>query len=403
MIQKKKIYLDYSATTPCDSAVLSKMLPYFTQNFGNSGSRSHSFGWEAEAAVEEARETFAYSIGVKAKNVIFTSGATESNNIAIKGVSEYLKENRGKNHIITLQTEHKCVIDSCSYLSQRGYEVTYLPVRSNGLVDLELLKAAIKKETGLVSVAWVHNEIGVIQPIQDIATICAERGVVFHSDAAQAFGRIPLNLSQTRVDLVSFSGHKMYGPKGIGALYIKPGVRLSKFISGGGQEKGLRSGTLPVPLCVGLGEAARIANGLFDSEYQKAVRFRDYMYNEIMKLPDVHLNGDFDQRVPHNLNFSFGGVEGESLMMCVPHLALSSGSACTSGSLEPSYVIGSLGLEHELVHTAIRIVTGRFTSIEDIIEATDDLVGAVQKMRNMSPLWHLKQSGVDLNTIHWTE
>ena len=284
----ERIYLDYSATTPCDPRVLRKMIPYFTEKFGNSGSRSHSFGWEAEDAVENARRQLALSIGAQSKSVIFTSGATEANNIAIKGAAEYLRINRNRRHVITVSTEHKCVIESCKYLESHGFSVTYLPVRSDGLVDMDLLVQAIRAETALISIAWVHNEIGVIQPIAAIGRICKDRGILLHTDAAQAFGRVAINMEEVDVDLMSLSGHKVYGPKGIGALYIRPGTRLSKFISGGGQEKGLRSGTLPVPLCVGFGEAAQIANELRVSEWERATEMQRYIYNEIMQLEDVH-------------------------------------------------------------------------------------------------------------------
>lgn len=400
----KNIYLDYSATTPCDLLVLEKMIPYFTDRFGNSSSRSHSFGWDAEVAVEKARAQIATCLKVEPKNIIFTSGATESNNIAIKGAAEYLKINRGKNHIITLEIEHKCVIDSCAYLENRGFEVTYLKVGPDGIVDLELFTSSIKENTGIVSIAWVHNEIGVIQPVHEIAEICRARGIIFHTDAAQALGRVPIDMHNTQIDLMSLSGHKIYAPKGIGVLYKRSTARLAKVISGGGQESGLRSGTIPVPLCVGMGEAAEMAVQLQETEWNRMTKLQDYMYTKIMQsLGDVHLNGSFTKRIPHNLNFSFGGVEGESLMMTIPHIAVSSGSACTSGSLEPSYVISALGLEHELVHTAIRIVIGRYTTFEEIEQATHDIIEAVNKRRAMSPLWHMKQQGIDLSTVHWTE
>lgn len=401
-MEDKQIYLDYSATTPCDPMVVAAMMPYFTERFGNAGSRSHSFGWDAEAAVEDARGKAASAINAAARDIIFTSGATESNNIAIKGAAEYLKKNRGKNHIITLVTEHKCVIESCSYMEEHGFDVTYLDVRHDGIVDLNALNDAIRDDTALISIAWVHNEIGIIQPIMEIAEICRRRGVLFHSDAAQALGRVEIDLEKYQIDLVSFSGHKIYAPKGIGALYVRPGVRLQRVISGGGQEKGIRSGTLAVPLCVAMGEAATIAENMREAEWYRMLELRTYMLECIMhELPDVHLNGSLNNRVPHNLNLSFACVEGESLMMYLKNIAVSSGSACTSGSLEPSYVISALGGSDELVHSAIRIVFGRYTTREEVEIATDKIIHAVRKLRDMSPLWSMKQSGIDLQSIQW--
>jgi cysteine desulfurase len=397
-----RIYMDYSATTPVAEEVLDSMIPYFTQKFGNAGSRNHSFGWEAEEATEEARSRIAKVIKADSKEVIFTSGATESNNIAIKGAAKYLKKNKGKNHIITLGIEHKCVIESCSYLENEGFKVTYLEVGPNGIVDMNQLYDAITKETGLVSIAMVHNEIGVIQPIEYIGRLCRDKGIIFHTDAAQALGRVEIDVEKCCIDLLSLSAHKFYGPKGVGALYVRRGVRLDRVVSGGGQEKGIRSGTLPVPLCVGMGVAATIAEQKRESEWQRMIQLRDYMHNRIMKeLPEVSLNGDFVQRVPHNLNYNFAYVEGESLMMYLKGVAVSSGSACTSGSLEPSYVVSALGTPEELVHSAIRLVFGRYTTMEEVKEVTDRIINAVNLLRSISPLWSMRQKGLDISQVKW--
>jgi cysteine desulfurase len=398
------IYLDYQATTPCDPRVVAAMLPYFTEKFGNPHSRNHSFGWEAEEGVENARRQVASIIGADEKEVIFTSGATESNNLALKGVAHFHKDK--KNHIITTVTEHKCILDSARHLEMEGFEVTYLPVQQNGLVDLEQLKAAITDKTVIVSVMAVNNEIGVIQPLAEIGKICRARGVYFHTDAAQAVGKIPLDVNAMNIDLMSISGHKIYGPKGIGALYVrrKPRVRLEASIHGGGQERGMRSGTLPTPLCVGLGEACAIAEREMGAEAERLKYLSDRMYKKITEqLPEVFLNGDREQRIPGNLNISFAYVEGEGLMMGIKDLAVSSGSACTSASLEPSYVLRALGVEEELAHTSLRLGIGRFTTEQDIDYAVEHIVQSVNRLRAMSPLWEMAQEGIDIKSIQWAE
>lgn len=402
-MDKKQIYLDYQSTTPCDPRVLEKMMPYFCEDFGNPHSRNHAHGWVAEDAAEEAREQIADLIGASAKEVIFTSGATESNNLAIKGAAHFYKEL--KNHIITVVTEHKCVLDSCRHLEQEGFDVTYLPVQENGLIDLEELKAAITDKTVLVSIMAVNNEIGVIQPIKEIGEICRERGVFYHCDAAQAVGKIPMDVDEMKIDLMSISGHKLYGPKGIGALYVrrkKPRVRLVPLINGGGQERGMRSGTLAPALCVGLGEACRIAGQDMEEDTKKIKmlqdRFMAKIYNE---LDEVYLNGDLQQRIPGNINISFAYVEGEGLMMGMKELSISSGSACTSASLEPSYVLRALGVEEELAHTSLRIGFGRFTTEEEMDYAANKIISVVKKLREMSPLYEMAQEGIDLRTIEW--
>jgi len=396
------IYLDYQATTPMDPRVLEAMMPYFTHKFGNSGSRSHAYGWEAEEGTEKARAQVAKLIGADEKEVIFTSGATESNNLAIRGVAEFYKDR--KNHIITTVTEHKCVLDTCRHLEQQGFEVTYLPVQKNGLVDLEQLRAAITDKTVVVSVMAVNNEIGVIQPLAEIGAICREKKTFFHTDAAQAAGKIPLDVEAMNIDLMSISGHKIYGPKGIGALYVrrKPRVRLVPLIVGGGQERGFRSGTLPTPLCVGLGEAAEIAMKEMDGEAKRLKKLQDRMLKGLRdKLPEIYVNGDLEHRIPGNLNISFAYVEGESLMMGIKGLSVSSGSACTSASLEPSYVLRALGVEEEMAHTSLRIGLGRFTTEQEVDQAVDELVRHVTKLREMSPLWEMAQEGIDLKSIEW--
>ncbi len=396
------IYLDYQATTPMDPRVLEAMMPYFTHKFGNSGSRSHAYGWEAEEGTEKARAQVARLIGADEKEVIFTSGATESNNLAIRGVAEFYKDR--KNHIITTVTEHKCVLDTCRHLEQQGFEVTYLPVQKDGLLDLDVLRAAITDKTVLVSVMAVNNEIGVIQPLAEIGRICREKKVFFHTDAAQAAGKIPLDVEALNVDLMSISGHKIYGPKGIGALYVrrKPRVRLVPMIVGGGQERGFRSGTLPTPLCVGLGEAAEICMKEMDAEAKRLKKLQERMLNGLRaKLTDIVVNGDLEHRIPGNLNISFAYVEGESLMMGIKNLAVSSGSACTSASLEPSYVLRALGVEEDMAHTSLRIGLGRFTTEHEIDTAVDELVRHVNKLREMSPLWEMAQEGIDIKSIEW--
>ena len=396
------IYLDYQATTPMDPRVLEAMMPYFTYKFGNPHSRSHSYGWEAEEGVEKARGQLAKLIGADEKEVIFTSGATESNNLAIRGVAEFYKDR--KNHIVTTVTEHKCVLDTCRHLEQNGFEVTYLPVQKNGLVDLEELRAAITDKTVVVSIMAVNNEIGVIQPLAEIGKICREKKVFFHTDAAQAAGKIPLDVEAMNIDMMSISGHKIYGPKGIGALFVrrKPRVRLVPLIVGGGQERGFRSGTLPTPLCVGLGEAAEICMKEMDGEAKRLKKLQDRMLKGLhAKLPEIYVNGDLEQRIPGNLNISFAHVEGESLMMGIKGLSVSSGSACTSASLEPSYVLRALGVEEEMAHTSLRIGLGRFTTEQEVDTAVADLVHHVTKLREMSPLWEMSQEGVDIKSIEW--
>ncbi len=397
-----QIYLDYQATTPCDPRVLEKMLPYFCQIFGNPHSRSHPHGWLAEAAVEKARAQVASIIKADPREIIFTSGATESNNLALKGVAQFHKDK--KNHIITVVTEHKCVLDTCRHLEQEGFEVAYLPVGTDGLIDLETLKAAIKDTTVIVSVMAVNNEIGVIQPIAEIGKICRERGVLFHTDAAQAVGKIDLDVEAMNIDLLSISGHKIYGPKGIGALYVRrrPRVRLQALINGGGQERGMRSGTLSPALCVGLGEACALAEQEMADEHIRIKKLADKFYTTLMsRLPEVFLNGHKDQRVPGNLNLSFAHVEGESMIMGIKNLSVSSGSACTSASLEPSYVLRSIGVGEELAHTSIRFGIGRFTTEEEIDLALEAIITSVEKLRAMSPLWEMAQEGIDISKIQW--
>ena len=396
------IYLDYQATTPVDPRVLEAMMPYFTTKFGNAHSRSHSYGWEAEEGVEKARAQVAKLIGADEKEVIFTSGATESNNLAIRGVAEFYKDRR--NHIVTTVTEHKCVLDTCRHLEQQGFEVTYLPVQKNGLIDLEVLRAAVTDKTVVVSIMAVNNEIGVIQPLAEIGKICREKGAFFHTDAAQAAGKIPLDVEALNIDLMSISGHKIYGPKGIGALYVrrKPRVRLVPLIVGGGQERGFRSGTLPTPLCVGLGEAAEICMKEMDAEARRLKKLQDRMLKGLQsKLTDIVVNGDLEHRIPGNLNISFAYVEGESLMMGIKGLSVSSGSACTSASLEPSYVLRALGVEEEMAHTSLRIGLGRFTTEQEVDRAVEELVHHVNKLRAMSPLWEMAQEGIDIKSIEW--
>ncbi|HMG77753.1 MAG TPA: IscS subfamily cysteine desulfurase [Xanthobacteraceae bacterium] len=396
------IYLDYQATTPMDPRVLEAMMPYFTYKFGNPHSRSHSYGWEAEEGVEKARGQLAKLIGADEKEVIFTSGATESNNLAIRGVAEFYKDR--KNHIVTTVTEHKCVLDTCRHLQEQGFEVTYLPVQKNGLIDLDALRAAITDKTVVVSIMAVNNEIGVIQPLVEIGKICREKKTFFHTDAAQAAGKIPLDVEAMNIDLMSISGHKIYGPKGIGALYVrrKPRVRLVPLIVGGGQERGFRSGTLPTPLCVGIGEAAEIAMKEMDAESKRLTKLQARMLKGLNdKLTDIHVNGDLEHRIPGNLNIGFAFVEGESLMMGIKGLSVSSGSACTSASLEPSYVLRALGVEEDMAHTSLRIGLGRFTTEQEVDTAVGELVHHVNKLRAMSPLWEMAQEGVDIKSIEW--
>jgi cysteine desulfurase len=399
---KLPIYLDYQSTTPTDPRVVEAMIPYFTEKFGNPHSRSHAYGWESEEAVEIARKQIADLINADPKEIIFTSGATESNNMAIKGVAKFYGDK--KRHIITVATEHKCVLDACRHLEQEGFKVTYLPVQTNGLIDLELLKNSINDDTMLVSVMAINNEIGVIQPIEEIGKICREKGVFFHTDAAQAFGKIPIDVKKQNIDLMSISGHKIYGPKGIGAIYIsrKPRVRLESLINGGGQERGFRSGTLPTPLVVGLGKAAELANKEMQKDFEH-IRYLSNKFYSTLKanIPNIFLNGDESKRYPGNLNISFAYVEGESLIIAIKDLAVSSGSACTSASLEPSYVLRSIGVDEDLAHTSIRFGFGRFSTEEEIEYATKCIIENIDKLREMSPLWEMAQEGIDLKTIKW--
>jgi cysteine desulfurase len=404
MTTSHQIYLDYQATTPCDPRVVEKMLPFFTEIFGNPHSRNHPHGWAAEEAIEKARAQVASLIGADPREVIFTSGATESNNLALKGVSSFYREK--KNHIITCVTEHKCVLDSCRHLEEDGFRITYLPVHSNGLIDLATLRAAICPETIMVSIMAVNNEIGVIQPLTEIGKICREAGVFFHTDAAQAAGKIPLDVEAMNIDLLSISGHKIYGPKGIGALYVrrKPRVRLQALINGGGQERGMRSGTLPTPLCIGLGEACAIAQHEMETEAARIKTLSDRLYQGLTsQLKDVYLNGEGAPRIPGNLNLSFAYVEGEGLMMGIKELSVSSGSACTSSSLEPSYVLRALGVQEEMAHTSIRFGLGRFSTQAEVDIAIEKVVLAVQRLREMSPLWEMVQEGIDLKNIQWSD
>jgi len=395
------IYMDYSATTPIDPRVADKMIPYLREQFGNPASRSHAYGWSAEAAVEEARANVAALVGADPREIIWTSGATESNNLALKGAAHFYKT-KGK-HIITVKTEHKAVLDTVRELERQGFEATYLEPQDNGLVSLEQLEAAIRPDTILVSVMYVNNEIGVIQPIAEIGELCRKKGVIFHCDAAQATGKVHINLAELKVDLMTFTAHKTYGPKGIGALFVrrKPRIRLEAQMHGGGHERGLRSGTLPTHQIVGMGEAFRIAREEMDAELAKVQALRDRLAKGLLEIEEVYINGDMEHRVPHNLNVSFNFVEGESLIMAVKDLAVSSGSACTSASLEPSYVLRALGRSDELAHSSIRFTIGRFTTEEDIDFAVELLKSKVGKLRELSPLWDMHKEGIDLNSIQW--
>lgn len=399
---KLPIYLDYSATTPVDPRVAEKMIPYLTTMFGNPASRSHAFGWDAEKAVEEARQHVAELVGADPKDIIFTSGATESNNLAIKGAAHFYAGTKGK-HIITVSTEHKAVLDPFRELEREGFEATYLDPLPNGLITLDQLKAAIRPDTVLVSVMAVNNEIGVIQPIAEIGELCREKGIIFHVDAAQATGKMPIDLEQLKVDLMSFSAHKTYGPKGIGALYVrrKPRIRLEAQMHGGGHERGLRSGTLATHQIVGMGEAFRIAKEEMATENERIRMLRDRLLKGLQTIEETYVNGDMEQRVPHNLNISFNFVEGESLIMAIKDLAVSSGSACTSASLEPSYVLRALGRSDELAHSSIRFSIGRFTTEEDVDYAIKLLQGKIDKLRELSPLWEMFKDGIDLNSVQW--
>lgn len=404
MTQKQKpIYLDYAATTPIDRRVLDKMLPYMAEMFGNPASNSHAYGWEAEEAVEEARKNIADLINADSKEIVFTSGATESNNLAIKGAAQFYKT-KGK-HLITVKTEHKAVLDTMRELERQGFEVTYLGVQENGLIDLEELKAAIRPDTILISVMWVNNEIGVIQNIPEIGKICREHKIIFHVDAAQACGKTPVDVETANVDLLSMSAHKIYGPKGIGALYVrrKPRVRLEAQMHGGGHERGFRSGTLPTHQIVGMGEAFRLAKLELEQDTAHALKLRQIFLDGIKDIEEVYINGDLENRVATNLNVSFNFVEGESLIMAVKELAVSSGSACTSASLEPSYVLRALGRNDELAHSSLRITFGRMTTEEEVKFAAELIKSQIGKLREMSPLWEMFKDGVDLSTVEWAE
>jgi cysteine desulfurase len=403
MTLKLPIYLDYSATTPVDERVAEKMCACLTREgvFGNPASRSHSFGWKAEKAVEEAREQVAALVGADPKEIVWTSGATESNNLAIKGAAEFYKK-KGR-HIVTISTEHKAVIDTCRALEREGYEVTYLDPEPNGLVDADKFAAALREDTVLASVMFVNNEIGVIQDIEKLGTICRAKGVIFHVDAAQATGKVAIDLASLPVDLMSFSAHKTYGPKGIGALYVrrKPRVRVEAQVHGGGHERGMRSGTLAVHQIVGMGEAFRIAGQEMAAENERIRMLRDRLWNGIKDMEEVYVNGDLTHRVPHNLNVSFNFVEGESLIMALKDIAVSSGSACTSASLEPSYVLRALGRSDELAHSSIRFSIGRYTTVEEIDYTIDLIRKAVGKLRDLSPLWEMYKDGIDLSKVEW--
>ncbi len=398
---KFPIYLDYSATTPVDPRVAKRMVTFLTEEYGNPASRSHAYGWTAEAAVEEARENVAKLIGADAKEIVWTSGATESNNLAIKGAAHFYK-GRGK-HIITMSIEHKAVLDTCRELERQGFEVTYLDPQPNGLLDLEEFKAAIRPDTILVSIMFVNNEIGVIQPITEIGEICRAKGIIFHVDAAQATGKVVIDLNTLKIDLMSMCAHKTYGPKGIGALYVrrKPRVRLEAQMHGGGHERGFRSGTLPTHQIVGMGESFRLAREEMGGENERVRMLRDKLLKGLSEMEEVYVNGDREQRVAHNLNISFNFVEGESLIMAIKEIAVSSGSACTSASLEPSYVLRALGRSDELAHSSIRFTLGRFTTEEEVDYTIKLLKAKIGKLRDLSPLWEMFKDGVDMNAVQW--
>jgi cysteine desulfurase len=395
------IYLDYSATTPVDPRVVDRMIPYLREQFGNPASRSHAFGWEAEQAVEEAREQVAALVNADPREIIWTSGATEATNLALKGAAHFYRD-KGK-HLVTVKTEHKATLDTMRELEREGFEVTYLDVRPDGLLDLAQLEAALRSDTTIVSVMYVNNEIGVIQDIPGIGEMCRRRGIIFHVDAAQATGKVTVDLAQLKVDLMSFSAHKTYGPKGIGALYVrrKPRVRLEAQMHGGGHERGLRSGTLPTHQIVGMGEAFRLARLEMATEIERIRMLRDRLRAGLGEIEEVYVNGDMLRRVAHNLNVSFNFVEGESLIMAIKDVAVSSGSACTSASLEPSYVLRALGRSDELAHSSIRFTVGRFTTQEEIDFTIDLVKRKVGKLREMSPLWEMHKEGIDLNTVQW--
>jgi cysteine desulfurase len=395
------VYLDYSATTPVDPRVAEKMIPYLTEFFGNAASRSHAFGWKAEEAVENARGHVAALINADPKEIVWTSGATEGNNLAIKGAANFYKT-KGK-HIITQKTEHKAVLDTCRELERHGFEVTYLEVQDNGIIDLENFKKAIRPDTILASIMMVNNEIGVVQPVWEIAELCRSKGIIFHCDAVQGGGRLEIDMQKFKADLLTITAHKMYGPKGIGALYVrrKPRVRIEAQIHGGGHERGFRSGTLATHQIVGFGEAARLVKAEMATENERIRALRDRLYKGIKGIEEAYVNGDLERRIPHNLNVSFNFVEGESLIMAVKDLAVSSGSACTSASLEPSYVLRALGRSDELAHSSIRFTLGRFTTEEEIDFTIDLIKRKVAKLRELSPLWEMHKEGIDLSTVQW--
>jgi len=398
---RKPIYLDYSATTPVDPRVAAKMIPYLTEQFGNPASRSHAFGWESEKAVEEARAEVARLVNCDPKELVWTSGATESINLALKGAAHFYKE-KGK-HLVTVRTEHKATLDTMRELEREGFEVTYLDVRPDGLLDLGTLEAALRKDTILVSVMYVNNEIGVVQDIPAIGELCRSRGIIFHADSAQATGKIAVDLSALKVDLMSFSAHKTYGPKGVGALFVrrKPRVRIEAQMHGGGHERGMRSGTLPTHQIVGMGEAFRLARLEMAADNERIRMLRDRLLKGLSEIEEIYVNGDLERRVPHNLNVSFNFVEGESLIMAIKDVAVSSGSACTSASLEPSYVLRALGRSDELAHSSIRFTVGRFTTEEEIDYTVELVKRKIEKLRELSPLWEMHQEGIDLNTVQW--
>src|SRR4051794_7254271 len=401
---KLPVYLDNHATTPMDPRVLEAMLPWFTEKFGNAASRNHSFGWEAEEAVEKARKQIADLVGANPKEIIFTSGATESDNLAIKGVAQMYAE-KG-NHVITAASEHKAVLDTCKHLEKEGCRVTYLPLQADGLIDLDMLKESFTDKTILVTLMYANNEIGVLQPIDEIGNMCRERGVLFHTDAVQAIGKIPVNVNKSNIDLMSITGHKLYGPKGVGAMYVRrrnPRVQVTAQMDGGGHERGMRSGTLNVPGIVGLGEACGICQREMAEESARLRGMRDYLKDRLMsELDQVFVNGSMEHRLPQNLNISFAYVEGESLLMGINDIAVSSGSACTSATLEPSYVLKALGLGDELAHSSIRFGIGRFNTQEEIDYVAGRVIEVVKKLRELSPLYELAQEGVDLSKVQWT-
>ena len=395
------IYLDYSATTPVDPRVAQKMIPWLTERFGNPASRSHAFGWESEGAVEEARKEVALLVNCDPKELVWTSGATESINLALKGAAHFYKD-KGK-HLVTVKTEHKATLDTMRELEREGFDVTYLDVAPDGLLDLARFEAALRPDTTVVSVMYVNNEIGVIQDIAAIGEICRKRGIVFHVDSAQATGKLPIDLAKLKVDLMSFSAHKTYGPKGMGALFVrrKPRVRLEAQMHGGGHERGMRSGTLPTHQIVGMGEAFRLARLEMAADNERIRKLRDRLWAGLSQIEEVYVNGDMERRVPHNLNVSFNFVEGESLIMAIKDVAVSSGSACTSASLEPSYVLRALGRSDELAHSSIRFTVGRFTTEEEIDYAVQLVQKKIAKLRELSPLWEMHQEGIDLGTVQW--